>query len=87
MLRLNFDRIAGIRSPWYGDRVVTATAKTADLPCQHQMTVARFVEGDEGETVAVVDDILITLMVLEGRQTPHGLSVKDVVVFLDHWQP
>ena len=44
-------------------------------------------EFNEGETVAVVDDILITGgSVLEGiaKLKDSGLSVKDVVVFLDH---
>ena len=47
------------------------------------------VEGEfkEGETVAVVDDILITGgSVLEGigKLESSGLNVSDVVVFLDH---
>jgi uridine monophosphate synthetase len=47
------------------------------------------VEGEfnEGETVAVVDDILITGgSVLEGigKLASSGLKVSDVVVFLDH---
>lgn len=47
------------------------------------------VEGEfnEGETVAVVDDILITGgSVLEGigKLESSGLKVRDVVVFLDH---
>ena len=49
----------------------------------------RLVEGEfnEGETVAVVDDILITGgSVLEGiaKLESSGLNVNDVVVFLDH---
>ena len=44
-------------------------------------------EFNEGETVAVVDDILITGgSVLEGiaKLESSGLKVNDVVVFLDH---
>ena len=44
-------------------------------------------EFNEGETVAVVDDILITGgSVLDGiaKLESSGLNVNDVVVFLDH---
>ena len=90
---LQFDRIAGIP---YGS-LPTATGLSLQL---HKPLIyprkevkahgtRRLVEGEfnEGETVAVVDDILITGgSVLEGiaKLTASGLSVSDVVVFLDH---
>ena len=90
---LSFDRIAGIP---YGS-LPTATGLSLQL---HKPLIyprkevkahgtRRLVEGEfnEGETVAVVDDILITGgSVLEGiaKLKDSGLSVKDVVVFLDH---
>ena len=91
--RLCFDRIAGIP---YGS-LPTATGLSLQL---HKPLIyprkevkahgtRRLVEGEfrEGETVAVVDDILITGgSVLEGieKLTDSGLKVNDVVVFLDH---
>lgn len=91
--RLQFDRIAGIP---YGS-LPTATGLSLQL---HKPLIyprkevkahgtRRLVEGEfnEGETVAVVDDILITGgSVLEGigKLTRSGLKVSDVVVFLDH---
>ena len=90
---LNFDRIAGIP---YGS-LPTATGLSLQL---HKPLIyprkevkahgtRRLVEGEfnEGETVAVVDDILITGgSVLEGiaKLESSGLNVNDVVVFLDH---
>ena len=90
---LRFDRIAGIP---YGS-LPTATGLSLQL---HKPLIyprkevkahgtRRLVEGEfnEGETVAVVDDILITGgSVLEGiaKLTNSGLTVNDVVVFLDH---
>jgi len=90
---LGFDRIAGIP---YGS-LPTATGLSLQL---HKPLIyprkevkahgtRRLVEGEfnEGETVAVVDDILITGgSVLEGiaKLTTSGLTVRDVVVFLDH---
>ena len=90
---LKFDRIAGIP---YGS-LPTATGLSLQL---HKPLVyprkevkahgtRRLVEGEfnEGETVAVVDDILITGgSVLEGiaKLESSGLNVNDVVVFLDH---
>ena len=90
---LCFDRIAGIP---YGS-LPTATGLSLQL---HKPLIyprkevkahgtRRLVEGEfnEGETVAVVDDILITGgSVLEGiaKLTTSGLTVRDVVVFLDH---
>ena len=91
--RLCFNRIAGIP---YGS-LPTATGLSLQL---HKPLIyprkevkahgtRRLVEGEfrEGETVAVVDDILITGgSVLEGigKLTDSGLKVNDVVVFLDH---
>jgi len=90
---LCFNRIAGIP---YGS-LPTATGLSLQL---HKPLIyprkevkahgtRRLVEGEfnEGETVAVVDDILITGgSVLEGiaKLTTSGLTVSDVVVFLDH---
>ena len=90
---LKFDRIAGIP---YGS-LPTATGLSLQL---HKPLIyprkevkahgtRRLVEGEfnEGETVAVVDDILITGgSVLEGiaKLESSGLNVNDVVVFLDH---
>jgi len=91
--RLSFDRVAGIP---YGS-LPTATGLSLQL---HKPLVyprkevkahgtRRMVEGEfnEGETVAVVDDILITGgSVLDGiaKLEASGLKVEDVVVFLDH---
>ena len=90
---LKFDRIAGIP---YGS-LPTATGLSLQL---HKPLIyprkevkahgtRRLVEGEfnEGETVAVVDDILITGgSVLDGiaKLESSGLNVNDVVVFLDH---
>ena len=91
--RLNFDRIAGIP---YGS-LPTATGLSLAL---HKPLIyprkevkahgaRRLIEGDfnEGDTVVVVDDILITGgSVLEGigKLESSGLTVRDVVVFIDH---
>ena len=90
---LEFDRIAGIP---YG-ALPTATGLSLQL---HKPLIyprkevkahgaRRLIEGDfeEGDTVAVVDDILITGgSVLEGiaKLESSGLVVNDVVVFIDH---
>jgi uridine monophosphate synthetase len=90
---LNFDRIAGIP---YG-ALPTATGLSLQL---HRPLIyprkevkahgaRRLIEGDflEGETVVVVDDILISGgSVLEGiaKLEASGLQVNDVVVFIDH---
>lgn len=90
---LVFDRIAGIP---YG-ALPTATGLSLQL---HRPLIyprkevkahgaRRLIEGDflEGETVVVVDDILITGgSVLEGiaKLETSGLTVHDVVVFIDH---
>jgi uridine monophosphate synthetase len=91
--QLQFDRIAGIP---YGS-LPTATGLSLQL---HKPLIyprkevkahgaRRLIEGDfnEGDTVVVVDDILITGgSVLEGIQKleSSGLVVHDVVVFIDH---
>ena len=91
--QLEFDRIAGIP---YGS-LPTATGLSLAL---HKPLIyprkevkahgaRRLIEGDfnEGDTVVVVDDILITGgSVLEGigKLESSGLSVRDVVVFIDH---
>ena len=90
---LRFDRIAGIP---YGS-LPTATGLSLQL---HKPLIyprkevkahgtRRMVEGEfkKGETVAVVDDILITggsVMEGIGKLESSGLNVRDVVVFLDH---
>ena len=91
--QLEFDRIAGIP---YGS-LPTATGLSLQL---HKPLIyprkevkahgaRRLIEGDfnDGDTVVVVDDILITGgSVLEGIQKleSSGLVVRDVVVFIDH---
>ena len=91
--QLRFDRIAGIP---YGS-LPTATGLSLQL---HKPLIyprkevkahgaRRLIEGDfnEGDTVVVVDDILITGgSVLEGigKLESSGLVVQDVVVFIDH---
>jgi uridine monophosphate synthetase len=91
--QLEFDRIAGIP---YGS-LPTATGLSLAL---HKPLIyprkevkahgaRRLIEGDfnEGDTVVVVDDILITGgSVLEGisKLESSGLVVRDVVVFIDH---
>ena len=90
---LSFDRIAGIP---YG-ALPTATGLSLQL---HKPLIyprkevkahgaRRLIEGDfeEGDTVVVVDDILISGgSVLEGiaKLEGSGLDVRDVVVFIDH---
>ncbi|MFM8936371.1 MAG: bifunctional orotidine-5'-phosphate decarboxylase/orotate phosphoribosyltransferase [Vulcanococcus sp.] len=91
--QLEFDRIAGIP---YGS-LPTATGLSLAL---HKPLIyprkevkahgaRRLIEGDfnNGDTVVVVDDILITGgSVLEGigKLESSGLVVRDVVVFIDH---
>ncbi|MGK7960656.1 bifunctional orotidine-5'-phosphate decarboxylase/orotate phosphoribosyltransferase [Crocosphaera sp.] len=92
---LNFDRIAGIP---YGS---LPTATGLSLLLHHPMIyprkevkahgTRRLIEGNfqAGETVVIVDDILITgKSVKEGAEklTSSGLVVKDIVVFIDHEQ-
>ena len=90
---LSFDRIAGIP---YGS-LPTATGLSLQL---HKPLIyprkevkahgaRRLIEGDfeEGDVVALVDDILITGgSLLEGiaKLESSGLVVRDVVVFIDH---
>ncbi len=90
---LHFDRIAGIP---YGS---LPTATGLSLKLNHPMIfprkevkahgTRRLVEGqfEPGETVVVVDDILITgRSVIEGAEKLKsvGLEVQDIVVFIDH---
>ncbi|HAG83809.1 MAG TPA: bifunctional orotidine-5'-phosphate decarboxylase/orotate phosphoribosyltransferase [Cyanobacteria bacterium UBA12227] len=92
---LNFDRIAGIP---YGS---LPTATGLSLRMNHPMIfprkevkahgTRRLIEGnfEPGETVVVVDDILISgKSVMEGAQKikSAGLNVHDIVVFIDHGQ-
>lgn len=90
---LTFDRIAGIP---YGS---LPTATGLSLRLEHPMIfprkevkahgTRRLVEGNflPGETIAVVDDILISgKSVMEGAEKLKsvGLFVEDIVVFIDH---
>ncbi|HBB34394.1 MAG TPA: bifunctional orotidine-5'-phosphate decarboxylase/orotate phosphoribosyltransferase [Cyanobacteria bacterium UBA8803] len=92
---LNFDRIAGIP---YGS---LPTATGLSLRLNHPMIfprkevkahgTRRAIEGhfELGETVVVVDDILISgKSVMEGaaKLESAGLKVHDIVVFIDHEQ-
>ncbi|NEQ28637.1 MAG: orotate phosphoribosyltransferase, partial [Microcoleus sp. SIO2G3] len=92
---LNFDRIAGIP---YGS---LPTATGLALRLNHPMIfprkevkahgTRRVIEGNfyPGETVVVVDDILISgKSVMEGAEKlkSAGLKVEDIVVFMDHEQ-
>jgi uridine monophosphate synthetase len=92
---LNFDRIAGIP---YGS---LPTATGLSLRLNYPMIfprkevkahgTRRVIEGNfnSGETVVVVDDILISgKSVMEGAQKLQsaGLKVEDIVVFMDHEQ-
>lgn len=92
---LSFDRIAGIP---YGS---LPTATGLSLHLNHPMIyprkevkahgTRRVIEGhfEPGETVVVVDDILITgKSVMEGADKikSAGLKVEDIVVFIDHEQ-
>ncbi|MGL5035008.1 MAG: orotate phosphoribosyltransferase, partial [Microcystaceae cyanobacterium] len=90
---LQFDRIAGIP---YGS---LPTATGLSLLLHHPMIyprkevkahgTRRLIEGhyEQGETVVVVDDILISgKSAIEGAEkiTSAGLKVNDIVVFIDH---
>ncbi|MEC4819719.1 MAG: bifunctional orotidine-5'-phosphate decarboxylase/orotate phosphoribosyltransferase [Scytonema sp. PMC 1069.18] len=92
---LKFDRIAGIP---YGS-LPTATGLALRLHCPMIFPrkevkahgTRRLIEGEffSGETVAVVDDILISgKSVMEGAEKlkSAGLKVNDIVVFIDHEQ-
>jgi len=92
---LNFDRIAGIP---YGS-LPTATGLALRLNCPMIFPrkevkahgTRKLIEGNfhPGETVVVVDDILISgKSAMEGAEKlkSAGLNVRDIVVFLDHGQ-
>ncbi|MDH6055943.1 bifunctional orotidine-5'-phosphate decarboxylase/orotate phosphoribosyltransferase [Umezakia ovalisporum] len=92
---LNFARLAGIP---YGS-LPTATGLALRLHCPMIFPrkevkahgTRKLIEGDfyPGETVAVVDDILITgKSVMEGAEKlkSAGLHVEDIVVLIDHEQ-
>jgi len=93
--KLSFDRIAGIP---YGS---LPTATGLSLRLHHPMIyprkevkahgTRRLIEGnfEPGETVVVVDDILISgKSAMEGAEKlkSAGLKVNDIVVFMDHEQ-
>ncbi len=91
--QLRFDRIAGI--PYGSLPTATGLSLQLHVPLIYPRKevkahgARRLIEGDfnEGETVVVVDDILITGgSVLEGigKLETSGLMVRDVVVFIDH---
>ncbi|NES20259.1 MAG: bifunctional orotidine-5'-phosphate decarboxylase/orotate phosphoribosyltransferase [Symploca sp. SIO3E6] len=92
---LSFDRIAGIP---YGS---LPTATGLSLRLNHPMIfprkevkahgTRRVIEGNfyPGETIVVVDDILISgksVMEGAGKLESAGLKVNDIVVFIDHEQ-
>jgi uridine monophosphate synthetase len=90
---LTFDRIAGIP---YGS-LPTATGLSLRLHCPMIFPrkevkahgTRKVIEGnfEPGETIAVVDDILISgKSAIEGAEKIKsvGLKVKDIVVFIDH---
>jgi uridine monophosphate synthetase len=92
---LDFDRLAGIP---YGS-LPTATGLALRLQCPMIFPrkevkahgTRRVIEGNfhPGETVAVVDDILISgKSVMEGAEKlkSAGLNVNDIVVLIDHEQ-
>lgn len=92
---LNFDRLAGIP---YGS-LPTATGLSLRLGCPMIFPrkevkahgTRKVIEGNfhPGETVVVVDDILISgKSVMEGAEKlkSAGLNIDDIVVFIDHEQ-
>jgi uridine monophosphate synthetase len=92
---LKFDRVAGIP---YGS-LPTATGLALRLQCPMIFPrkevkahgTRRAIEGEfyPGETIAVVDDILISgKSVMEGAEKIKsvGLNVEDIVVFINHEQ-
>jgi uridine monophosphate synthetase len=92
---LNFDRLAGIP---YGS-LPTATGLALRLHCPMIFPrkevkahgTRRVIEGHfhPGETVVVVDDILISgksVMEGAGKLESAGLNVNDIVVLIDHEQ-
>jgi uridine monophosphate synthetase len=93
LAELNFDRIAGI--PYGSLPTATGLGLRLNVPMIFPRKevkahgTRRLVEGKfrEGETVVVIDDILITgKSVREGAQKLEsvGLKVCDIVVFIDH---
>jgi len=70
--------------------LVSASQSPDDLSPGSKLTVRRLIEGNcPGETVVVVDDILISgKSAMEGAQKLEsaGLNVHDIVVFMDHGQ-
>lgn len=92
---LNFDRIAGI--PYGSLPTATGLALRLNYPMIYPRKevkahgTRRLIEGDfhPGETVVVVDDILISgKSAMEGaaKLESSGLNVNDIVVFIDHEQ-
>jgi len=92
---LNFDRIAGI--PYGSLPTATGLALRLNYPMIFPRKevkahgTRRVIEGNfqPGETIVVVDDILISgKSVMEGAEKikSAGLNVEDIVVFMDHEQ-
>lgn len=92
---LNFDRIAGI--PYGSLPTATGLALRLNYPMIYPRKEVkahgsrRLIEGNfsAGETVVVVDDILISgKSAMEGAEKlkSAGLNVDDIVVFIDHEQ-
>lgn len=90
---LRFDRIAGI--PYGSLPTATGLALRLERPMIFPRKevkahgARRLIEGDykAGETIVVIDDILITgNSAVEGAKKLEsvGLQVKDIVVFIDH---
>lgn len=93
--KLDFDRIAGI--PYGSLPTATGLALRLNRPMIFPRKevkahgTRRVIEGNfhPGETIVVVDDILISgKSVMEGAQKikSAGLNVNDIVVFIDHEQ-
>jgi uridine monophosphate synthetase len=92
---LRFDRIAGI--PYGSLPTATGLSLRLDYPMIFPRKevkahgTRRLIEGhfEPGETVVVVDDILISgksAMEGAGKLESAGLKVEDIVVFIDHEQ-
>lgn len=90
---LEFDRIAGI--PYGSLPTATGLSLLLNRPMIYPRKevkahgTRRLIEGnfEPGETVVVVDDVLISgKSVMEGAEkiASSGLNVKDIVVFIDH---
>ncbi|MGB3534907.1 MAG: bifunctional orotidine-5'-phosphate decarboxylase/orotate phosphoribosyltransferase [Microcoleaceae cyanobacterium] len=91
--QLTFDRIAGI--PYGSLPTATGLALKLEKPMifprkeAKQHGTGRLIEGhfQPGETIVVVDDILITgssVIKGAGKLESVGLKVKDIVVLIDH---